>query len=129
MGEARKVIFTFLILLFVIIGLGVVFSRMSKNKDGKPILGGVLDNVFFSKSLRLTPTPKTGVTVDSKGTAPAGNTITIRNDSVTVTPAVIGEYKGGNNPSTIPATGTPTVVLLFSGMGLGAGYLIKRFSR
>jgi hypothetical protein len=57
MGEARKVIFTFLILLFIIIGLGVLFSRAAKNKPEGPILGGIFDNIFFSRSTKVTPTP------------------------------------------------------------------------
>lgn len=126
MGEARNVIITFLVLLFVIIGLGVVFSRMSKDKTDKPILGGVLDNIFFSKSLKTTPTPKpAGMADKDVGSTPNSNTITIRSGSATPTPAV---YTGGN-PTTIPATGTPTAVLVFSGLGLSAGYFMKRFSR
>ena len=125
MGEARKVIITFLILLFVIIGLGVLFSKMSKSKTDKPILGGVLDNIFFSKSLRTSPTP-----------TPGSNMITIRKDSITPTPMYV---PGGssNNPNqqqpnsngSIPATGTSTNVLLFSAAGLASGLFLKRYNK
>ncbi len=127
MGEARRVIVVFLILLFVIIGMGVLFSRLSKDKKNKPILGGVLDNIFFSKSLRTTPTP----------TPVKGNVITIRTDSnqAPAGTAPAGTTKGGNsmvapaNPGQIPATGTPTAVLVFSSVAMSAGVFLKRFSR
>ncbi|KXK10299.1 MAG: hypothetical protein UZ22_OP11002000812 [Microgenomates bacterium OLB23] len=116
MGEARNVIIAFLILLFVIIGLGVVFSRMSKDKADKPILGGVLDNIFFSKSLKTTPSP-----TPTPGTG--ATTITVRNNAITPTPS--SQYTG-NNPNSIPATGTPTVVLVLSGAGLASGFVLKK---
>jgi hypothetical protein len=124
MGEARKVIFTFLILLFIIIGLGVLFSRAAKNKPEGPILGGIFDNIFFSRSTKVTPTP-------TPKSGSLSNAITIHTKGATPTPSSIqGGGKGGvvTNPDTIPATGTPTAVLALSGLGLSAGYFLKRFS-
>ena len=127
MAEARKIIVVFLILLFVIIGMGVMFSRLSKNKNDKPILGGILDNIFFSKSLRPTPTPTPAgqklITIRTDSTAPKGGNDGVGADADTIVDA---NYPA---PETIPATGAPTIFLLFSGAGLGSGVLLKKFSR
>lgn len=124
MGEARNIIITFLVLLFIIIGLGVLFSRLSKERGDKSILGGVLDNVFFSRSLKTTPTP-----TPTKGST----AITIRTTGTPLTPSQMqgNTSKGGivETPQSIPATGTPTVAILLSGAGLASGLALRKFSR
>lgn len=133
MAEARKVIIVFLLLLFVIIGLGVLFSRLAKNSKDKPILGEVLDNIFFSRPLRVTPTPtpvrdnlitiKTNSGDSSPGSGSSGST------SVSDINTINANYSNGPSPRTIPATGSPTIFLLFSGVGLGGGIVLKKFTR
>lgn len=154
MEGAKSVIALFLLVLFVIIAFGVGLSRYTSSKkttsNGTP-----LQNILFPKKATPTPTPiKTAkgtdtiiIKEDSKVANPGnttnsgnvqfetnkGTTTTTTNGTITNTKGATGttgttmtsgSSKGGVEE--IPSTGTPTVVVLVSALGMGAGLLLRR---
>lgn len=70
MEEGRKILFVFLIVLFIIIALGVSISRVAKDKADIPIIGGSLEKILFPN--RPDPEP-TVVIAEKSDDSDAGN--------------------------------------------------------
>lgn len=122
MKEARNVIISVLVLLFILVGIGVAISRIADKEKAQKVVKtenqrGFIERIFLGNTTP-TPTPKKGlIIVSEKGTTPTPT----RTPSPTVTPMV-------QAPTTIPSTGPETAVLVYSLVGLSTGLLLKKRS-
>ena len=153
MKEARSVLMIILILLFMLVGVGVAISRIAKKEVAEGVVKtkeerGFLERIFLpgddAQDIQVTPTPSENSMVivnessdsDTSVTHETSTGSTIRtfsyNNSVTGTPRVTRALQKGapvmtDVPTTIPSTGSPTVVVLSSLAGLAGGvYMRKR---
>ncbi len=122
MKEARNVIISVLVLLFILVGIGVAISRIADKEKAQKVVKtenqrGFIERIFLGNTTP-TPTPKKGlIIVSEKGMTPTPT----RTPSPTVTPMV-------QAPTTIPSTGPETAVLVYSLVGLSTGLLLKKRS-
>lgn len=134
MKEARSAIIIILVLLFLLVGIGVAISRVSKREKTAETVKtedqrGILDRLFLgsesSTSTKTTETSNNGKMVIKSETvekptpaSPMEKTIYSPSEKVMTT----------RQPQNIPATGTPSVVLITSLAGLASGFYIKKRS-
>lgn len=122
MKEARNVIISVLVLLFILVGIGVAISRIADKEKADKVVKtenqrGFIERIFLGNTTP-TPTPKKGlIIVSEKGMTPTPT----RTPSPTPTPMVPA-------PTTIPSTGPETAVLVYSLVGLSTGILLKKRS-
>lgn len=126
MKEARNVIISVLLLLFILVGVGVAISRIAdKEKTDKVVKTdnqrGFIERIFLGTGTPTpSPTPKKGlVIVSEKGITPTPTLVMAK-----VTPTA----PAGASASTIPSTGPETAVLVYSLVGLSTGILLKKRS-
>lgn len=134
MKEARSAIIITLILLFIIVGVGVAISRVAKKEvDTNTVKTedqrGFLERVFLkSKDTKIT---KKTTTTDKKMVITSESKDIVEDSSVSNNPGIYSQSEStelSDNPGSIPATGTPTFVVLSSLAGLASGFYIKKRS-
>jgi hypothetical protein len=136
MKEARSAIIIILVLLFLLVGIGVAISRVAKREKAAEVVKtedqrGILDRLFLgAESTTATKTTKTSnngkliikseseTVVEPTPASRTGKTIYAPSEKVVTT----------RQPGNIPATGTPSVVLITSLAGLASGFYIKKRS-
>lgn len=119
MKEARNVIISVLLLLFILVGIGVAISRVAtKEKETNTVKNdnqrGFVERIFFSTT--PTPTPKKGGLTIVSETKP----------SPTRVPTPTKQAPAGASASTIPSTGPATGILALSLLGMSSGFLLKK---
>jgi hypothetical protein len=96
MEEGKKILGIFLVVLFIIIVLGVVISRVRSQKKNVPIVGGSLESILFPD--RPTPKPTTVIAEKSKTTSGSTTNSTTKTTSKT-------QSSGSNGSKTTSTSG------------------------
>ncbi|OGK15065.1 hypothetical protein A3H80_00880 [Candidatus Roizmanbacteria bacterium RIFCSPLOWO2_02_FULL_37_19] len=147
MDDAKRVFAIFAALLLIIIIIGVVVNRVAKEKGNIPIIGGALERVLFPN--RPTPKPEEKELVEktdsnkepaqgSDGSIIIKKTTSSQDSQLTEsinesagqtlggTSSDSTQSKGGQQANSIPATGAPAAIIIFSLSGLVSGLYLKR---
>lgn len=108
MDNLNKTLSFILGLVVVLVFLAIVTGRLNlKNKI--PLF---LGKTSPAPTMTVTPTPKSPTT----GTRAGGN-------------SAYGEYRMRQTPSSIPSTGSPTILLPLLFSGLGGGFFFKKLGK